>query len=102
MNNNWAPNNFTFGLEDFIILLANIVLGGRERVTSIYDARKVLNIVFDGRKISLIKFVRSHSGLGLREAKDFAENYIIEELQEDKVTRAACAVRDAGTFHYVK
>lgn len=97
-----TPLEFNFSRTAMIILLANIVLGGRERTGDVEQALKVLNIVFEGKKISLIKFIRSHTGIGLVDAKAFAENHIIQTYRKNAAEIAAEAVKAEGTFNYVR
>lgn len=97
-----SPFSMTFNRISLVIMLANIVLGGRHRVTESDDARLALNIVFDGRKIALIKFIRCHLNVSLLEAKDLAENHILKTSPPNSVETAARAVFNEGTFNTIK
>jgi ribosomal protein L7/L12 len=71
--------------KSLVITLANILLaqdGTDDRVRDVASARRLLVDVFtspssgSALKIACIKFVRTNTDMGLKEAKEFVEDYV--------------------------
>jgi ribosomal protein L7/L12 len=96
--NDFSPVCITLTRGDLLVMLANILLGGRTPVSGSKDAVSVIRRVFVNQKIACIKFVRTHADMTLREAKDFVENHVYDVDATESYARQ-CAIADAVETH---
>lgn len=104
--NDSVASNFTAyrntQVEALICLLANVLLAedGLSPIKQVNIATNLLNTVFDGKKIACIKFIREQTGMGLKDSKEFCEDYVWEHRRRDYSPSVIHRMQDRRGIRY--